>query len=377
MPATIGQGVAWVEDAAVTLPGFLREGLRFGVRRFLLLGDGPPPEEFDAIISGLPLAARWSVPGQPLAARVEAARPGGVLFPDPADIIWQDRGAALPASVPLPSSSGLTRGSPAAQTFNFSGEMREPVPGAVLGSSPRMTGLGAGAPGAIALPDEPFLWFGSTRPSATGLAAVLSAQAAGPRPDIAILPPGGPLPPPVPGQGRWRSRPALFLDRDGVINVDHGYVGSRDRFEWMAGALDAIRLATQSGWHVFIVTNQSGVARGKYGEDDVRALLAWIADAARAAGGTIDDARYCPFHPEAIVPDYRRASDWRKPAPGMILDLIRSWGLDPASCLLIGDQETDMEAAAAAGIAGHLFAGGDLLSFVRPLLLQANCHAGS
>jgi D-glycero-D-manno-heptose 1,7-bisphosphate phosphatase len=161
------------------------------------------------------------------------------------------------------------------------------------------------------------------------------------------------------------ARPALILDRDGVLNHDHGYVGTRDRFDWIDGALDAIRLATDSGWHVFIASNQSGVARGLYEESDVATLMAWIADEARRHGGTLDDYRVCPFHVDASVPGYRRDSDWRKPAPGMINDLIRAWNLSPARCLLIGDQPTDMEAAHRAGIAARQFPGGDLCAFVR------------
>jgi D,D-heptose 1,7-bisphosphate phosphatase len=161
-------------------------------------------------------------------------------------------------------------------------------------------------------------------------------------------------------------RRALFLDRDGVVNVDHGYVGSRDRFEWMSGAREAIRMATDAGWHVFVVTNQSGVARGHYNEAAVAALHAWMTDEVRRAGGTIDDIRYCPFHKDATVPAYRRASDWRKPAPGMLLDLMRAWEVDLAGCVFVGDQETDMAAAAAAGISGRLFSGGNLADFVRP-----------
>jgi D,D-heptose 1,7-bisphosphate phosphatase len=164
-------------------------------------------------------------------------------------------------------------------------------------------------------------------------------------------------------------RPALFLDRDGVINVDHGYVGTRDRFEWMPGAREAIALATARGWHVFVVTNQSGVARGHYDEAAVQALHAWMEDEVRTAGGTIDDLRYCPFHPEAPLAEYRRDSDWRKPAPGMILDLMRAWRLDPARCVLVGDNPNDVAAATAAGIAGHLYSGGDLAAFVTPLLV--------
>jgi D-glycero-D-manno-heptose 1,7-bisphosphate phosphatase len=167
---------------------------------------------------------------------------------------------------------------------------------------------------------------------------------------------------------RLLHRPALFLDRDGVINRDHAYVGTRERFEWMPGALDAIAAATAAGWHVFVVTNQAGVARGFYTEADVAALHDWMADEVRRARGTIDDIRYCPFHPEGTVAAYRRAHDWRKPAPGMLLDLIRRWELDPSRCVLIGDQPTDLAAAEAAGMTAHLFAGEDLAVFVAGLL---------
>ena len=119
-----------------------------------------------------------------------------------------------------------------------------------------------------------------------------------------------------------------------------------------------------------MVTNQSGVARGLFTEDAVRELLGWMEDAARAAGGTIDDVRFCPFHPQAALEAYRQEHPWRKPQPGMLLDLIRAWELDPALAVMVGDQVRDMEAAAAAGVAGHLFPGGNLLGFLRPILDQ-------
>ena len=167
---------------------------------------------------------------------------------------------------------------------------------------------------------------------------------------------------------RRLSRPALFLDRDGVCNLDHGWVGTQERFEWVEGAREAIATATRRGWHVFVVTNQSGVARGFYTESDVEALLRWMQGEAMQAGGTIDDARYCPHHPEAPLLEYRRASGWRKPAPGMILDLVRAWQLEPGRCLLVGDQPSDVAAATAAGMPGYLFSGGRLDRLVTPLL---------
>jgi D,D-heptose 1,7-bisphosphate phosphatase len=170
---------------------------------------------------------------------------------------------------------------------------------------------------------------------------------------------------------RLLHRRALFLDRDGVINRDHHYVGTREKFEWMPGARAAIRRATQAGWHVFVVTNQSGVARGFYTEADLMALHAWMIDEVRRERGTIDDIRYCPYHPDGTVAAYRRHSDWRKPAPGMLLDLIRAWELDPARCVMIGDQLSDLAAAAAAGVAGHLFTGDDLDVFVSDKLGMA------
>ncbi len=171
---------------------------------------------------------------------------------------------------------------------------------------------------------------------------------------------------------RLLRRRALFLDRDGVINVDHGHVGTREKFEWMPGARAAIRAATEAGWHVFVVTNQSGIARGLYSEADMHALHAWMGEEIRRAGGTLDDLRFCPFHPEAVLEAYRDpAHPWRKPAPGMLLDLIRAWQIDPALAVLVGDQDSDLAAAAAAGVAARKFTGGNLLDAIGPLLQQS------
>jgi D-glycero-D-manno-heptose 1,7-bisphosphate phosphatase len=163
-------------------------------------------------------------------------------------------------------------------------------------------------------------------------------------------------------------RPAAFLDRDGVLNVDHGFVHRPEQVQWMPGARQAVKRLNEAGYLVFVVTNQSGVARGLYDEAAVAALHRWMQAELATVGAHIDDWRYCPHHPEAGIEAYHRICACRKPEPGMILDIIEHWPVDRARSFLIGDQERDMAAARAAGIAGHLFTGGDLDDLVRSLL---------
>lgn len=174
-----------------------------------------------------------------------------------------------------------------------------------------------------------------------------------------------------------RRRPAAFLDRDGVLNVDHGYVHRPQELTWMPGAVDAIKWLNDRGFYVFVITNQAGVARGYFTEDDVRQFHAHLAGTSRAAGASIDDFRFCPHHPQAALTRYRAACQWRKPQPGMIHDLMAHWPIIAQRSFVIGDRVSDMQAATAAGIPGYLFVDGNLCDLVQSIDAGEACPAGS
>lgn len=165
-------------------------------------------------------------------------------------------------------------------------------------------------------------------------------------------------------------RPAVFLDRDGVLNRDCGYLFKASELEWIPGAKEAVKLFNQSGYYVFVVTNQSGVARGFYGEAEVLALHSFMQAALGESGAHIDDWRYCPYHPNGIVAPWNVDHHWRKPKPGMLNDLIACWPVAKEGSFLIGDKQTDIDAAIAAGLKGYLFEGANLLDAAKAILSE-------
>jgi D-glycero-D-manno-heptose 1,7-bisphosphate phosphatase len=160
-------------------------------------------------------------------------------------------------------------------------------------------------------------------------------------------------------------RAAVLFDRDGVLNVDHGYVCEPERLEWIPGARAAVAALNLSGVLVIVVTNQSGVARGFYDLAAVEALHDRMQADLAVEGGRIDAFYLCPFHARARVEAFRHPDHPdRKPNPGMILRAIADWDIDPARALMIGDKPSDLEAARRAGVAGVLFDGDDLFRFM-------------
>jgi D-glycero-D-manno-heptose 1,7-bisphosphate phosphatase len=147
------------------------------------------------------------------------------------------------------------------------------------------------------------------------------------------------------------SNSALFLDRDGVINVDRGYIHRSDQFEFVPGIFDLARFWTNElRRSIVVVSNQSGIGRGYFDERAYEDLTRWMCDRFEAEYTAIARVYHCPYHPLHGVGEYRRDHPWRKPNPGMILQAVSDLDLDPAQSAILGDKMSDIEAGAAAGI---------------------------
>lgn len=142
---------------------------------------------------------------------------------------------------------------------------------------------------------------------------------------------------------------ALFLDRDGVINVDRNYVYRLEDCEFIDGIFDLCRKAKAKGYKLIVVTNQAGIAKGYYTEEDYLKLMAFICAEFELQGCPLDDVFYCPFHEEGLGA-YRKISEDRKPAPGMILKAAEKYKLNLQESILIGDKKSDIEAGWRAGV---------------------------
>lgn len=159
-----------------------------------------------------------------------------------------------------------------------------------------------------------------------------------------------------------------LLDRDGVLNVDKDYLHKPEEVEWVSGSLEAIAWLNRQGYQVVVVTNQSGVARGYFTEDAVRKLHDWMAEEVKKTEGEIAAFYYCPHLPGALVKQYDVNCECRKPKPGMIVQALADFNVQPGNAFLIGDSPRDVEAAEAAGVKGYLYTGGNLLALVQKIV---------
>lgn len=154
-------------------------------------------------------------------------------------------------------------------------------------------------------------------------------------------------------------RPTAFLDRDGVINIDHGYVARREDFRFVPGVLAACAELHRLGYALVVITNQSGIGRGLYTAEDFRRLTRWMQRQFEQAGAPLAGVYFCPHHPTDAAGEHLVACRCRKPAPGMLLDAIRDLRIDPARSVLFGDKHSDLQAAQSAGIGRRVLLGTD------------------
>lgn len=170
---------------------------------------------------------------------------------------------------------------------------------------------------------------------------------------------------------------AVFLDRDGVINVDSGYVGDWDSFVFLPGVIEAMRSLCEAGYALVVVTNQSGIGRGFYTEEDFHVLTERMCMELSQHGVSIAGVYFCPHLPEATLPHYRKICECRKPRPGLIHRAVEELDIDLARSALVGDKDSDMEAALASGIPHrfHVTSDGPFADCTAVSDLPAACRA--
>lgn len=158
---------------------------------------------------------------------------------------------------------------------------------------------------------------------------------------------------------------AIFFDRDGTLNVDIHYLHRPEDFIWIEGAKAAIKYANDHGYLAILVTNQSGVARGYYPEDDVRNVYTWMNEELKKEDAHLDALYYCPHHPGGKIPQYTKTCTCRKPGPQMVNDACEKYHIDKKQSYFVGDTDTDMVCAANAGIRGIKYSSGSLLELIQ------------
>lgn len=162
------------------------------------------------------------------------------------------------------------------------------------------------------------------------------------------------------------TRPAVFLDRDGVLNYDYGYVTNFQDIKWIPGSVDTIRAFNRANWYVFIISNQAAIARDYCTYEDVLNLNRQLQKYVRARNANLTEIFFCPYHKNAANPKYRSdAHKDRKPNPGMLLQAMRKWPTDKGRSILIGDRDTDTQAGQAAGVASYKFDELNLYNFCK------------
>jgi D,D-heptose 1,7-bisphosphate phosphatase len=172
-----------------------------------------------------------------------------------------------------------------------------------------------------------------------------------------------------------RRRPAVFFDRDGVLNHDEGYTHKIEDLVWMPGAKAAVRAVNEAGWLAIVVTNQAGIARGKYTEADMHRFHEAMQLSLSEEGAYIDTFYHCPYHQDGIVAEFTHPDHTdRKPNPGMINRALAEWPINAEKSFLIGDREHDVIAAQRAKIDGVLYQGGDLLGYIQPRVFNIDQH---